>query len=456
MSPEASQAESQDAAGHTDIAALRRVVTPIGSDTRVEQLADIIQRGEYAGLLCLPVVDDGRPLGTISRNQLTDIFLLRFGRELYGSRSAAEVMNRAPLIVADDLSLEDAAKYVAANIGSPISEDFIITRNGRYDGMGVVIDLLGAMQTRLAHNARQLAQAYRQLQSSQAALVQSEKMASLGQMVAGVAHEINTPLGYVRNNVDMIQGVFGQLRELLGEYDRLAQMLTDDGADEQALGRQLVTVTSAARELHDSGVLDDTAALFGDTLFGVDSIKELATNLRNFSRLDAAKVAEVSLNDCLDQTLVIANHALKGKVKVLKRYGDIPRISCSPSQINQVLLNMVTNAVQAIDHDGGKLLLQTKADGAWLRVRIQDNGKGIRPEHLPRIFDPFFTTKPIGQGTGLGLSISYQIVEAHGGRIEVASAVGKGTRFVVSLPLEPPTHSTAAAQAAASSNRGTR
>jgi signal transduction histidine kinase len=444
MSPEASQ-PAVSAAANAEIVAMRRALNAIDPATTVAEVADIVQRPEYAGMLCLPVVDHGQPVGTISRNQLTDIFMLRFGRELYGSRPVTEVMNRAPLLVADTLSLEAAAQYVAANIGSPISEDFIITRNGRYSGMGVVIDLLGAMQARVAQNARQLAEAYGQLKSSQAALVQSEKMASLGQMVAGVAHEINTPLGYVRNNVEMMQGVFAQLRELLADHAELARMLTDESTGEQALGQQLSKVGAAAQELQDSRLLEDTEALFGDTLFGVDTIKELVLSLRNFSRLDAAKVAHVSLNDCLDQTLVIANNVLKNKVEVIKRYGEIPPVACSPSQINQVLLNMMSNAAQAIEHDQGKLLLKTEADGAWVRVSIQDNGKGIAPEHLKKVFDPFFTTKPVGQGTGLGLSISYQIVQAHGGTIHVASVPGKGTRFVISLPVEAPPNSAAAA-----------
>jgi len=428
MSPEASQPAVAAPAPAADLASLRRSVAPITPATTVLEVADIIQRREYAGLLCLPVVDRGIPLGTVSRNQLTDIFMLRFGRELYGNRPVAEVMSRKPLLVTDSLSLEEAAQYVAANIGSPISEDFLIIREGRYSGMGVVIDLLGAMQARLAQNAQQLSLAYGQLQSSQAALVQ---------MVAGVAHEINTPLGYVRNNVEMVQGVFAQMRGLLGEHERLVQMLTDEATEEQALSQLLFKLSAEAHDLQDSRLLEDTEALFGDTLFGVDTIKDLVINLRNFSRLDAAKVAQVSLNDCLDQTLVIANNVLKNKVEVIKRYGEIPRVACSPSQINQVLLNIMSNAAQAIEHDQGRLLLKTEADGGWVRVSIQDNGKGIAQEHLQKVFDPFFTTKPVGQGTGLGLSISYQIVQAHGGTIKVASVLGKGTRFVISLPLTP-------------------
>ncbi len=453
MSPEASQPAAPaapDAAPVTapadaSIARLCRSVGGIAPATTVAEVADIIRRPEYAGLLCLPVVDRGQPVGSISRNQLTDIFMLRFGRELYGSRPVTEVMNRKPLLVEEGLPLEDAAEYVAANIGTPISEDFVVTRQGRYLGVGVVIDLLGAMQARVAQNAAQLAEAYGQLQSSQAALVQSEKMASLGQMVAGVAHEINTPLGYVRNNVEMVQGVFGQVREMLAEYDRLTRMLTDETTDEQNLSQLLFKLSSEAHDLQDSKLLEDTEALFGDTLFGVDTIKELVINLRNFSRLDSAKVAEVSLNDCIDQTLVIANNVLKARVEVIKRYGEVPPVACSPSQINQVLLNMMSNAAQAIEHDQGKLLLKTEADGNWVRVSIQDNGKGIAAEHLSKIFDPFFTTKPVGQGTGLGLSISYQIIQAHGGTIQVASVPGKGTKFVISLPAAAPVAAVATA-----------
>jgi signal transduction histidine kinase len=226
-------------------------------------------------------------------------------------------------------------------------------------------------------------------------------------------------------------------------------MLTDENTDEQGLSQLLFKLSSEAHDLQDSKLLEDVEALFGDTLFGVDTIKELVINLRNFSRLDAAKVAEVSLNDCLDQTLVIANNVLKNKVEIIKRYGEIPPVPCSPSQINQVLLNMMSNAAQAIEHEQGKLLLKTEAEGTWVKVSIQDNGKGISPENLQKIFDPFFTTKPVGQGTGLGLSISYQIVQAHGGTIHAASVPGKGTKFVISLPLAAADPSAAAGLASA-------
>ena len=419
----------------TDIAALLTRAQPISPKTRISDVGDLFLHEDCARLLSLPVVQDGVVVGSISRYQLINIFLMRFGREVYGGRPVSQVMNPQPLLVPLDQPLESAAQYVAANISSPITEDFVITENGRYLGIGIVLDLLRAMEQRVAASTASLSEAYSQLKDSQAQLVQSEKMASLGQMVAGVAHEINTPLGYVRNNVEMMQGVFEQLREVLGDHERLLDLMAAEAPDEDAIHQQLLKASSASAELRENQTLDDTAALFKDTLFGADQIKELVVNLRNFSRLDQAKVAEVDLNDSLEQTLVIARNVLKGKVEIIRRYGEIPPVPCSPSQINQVFLNLISNAAQAIDHDDGRLLLKTEADGDYVHISVQDNGKGIAQEHLQKIFDPFFTTKPVGQGTGLGLSISYQIVQAHGGKLRVASIAGKGSRFIVSLPL---------------------
>lgn len=414
-------------AASTGLHGLRVDVPPLAIDTSVEATADVFLRAEWASLLSLPVVQDGRCVGSVSRHQLNAIFLRRFGREIHGPKPVARSMNPRPLVVELDATLEDAAAYVIAHMGSPITEDFVLVENGRYRGMGRVMDLLSALRLRVET-------AYTRLKESQTQLVQSEKMASLGQMVAGVAHEINTPLGYVRNNVEMMQGVFAQTGELLADLDQWLALR--GGASREQAEQVLQRLSQHWVDLRDSGTLEDVAALFDDTLHGVDTIRDLAVNLRNFSRLDLAREDRVNLNESLDQTLVIAHHVLKNKVEVIRRYAPIPPVRCSPSQINQIFLNLMTNAAQAIEHDQGKLLLRTEHDGAFVRVHVQDNGKGIAAEHLPRIFDPFFTTKPVGQGTGLGLSISFQIARAHGGRLDVASEPGRGTKFVLTLPVE--------------------
>ena len=164
---------------------------------------------------------------------------------------------------------------------------------------------------------------------------------------------------------------------------------------------------------------------------------EIVSNLKDFSRLDRSKVTSFNLNDGLASTLMLAKHQLKS-VAVTRQFGEIPAIICSPSQINQVFLNLVTNAAQAMEGTQGKITLTTRADGDGVLVEVADSGKGIPPEILPKIFDPFFTTKEVGKGTGLGLSISFKIIEQHGGRITVDSVVGTGTTFKVWLPLTPP------------------
>ena len=428
--------ESPAAKPPANVLALRRSVEPITPSTTVNDAADLILSAGYSEMLCLPIVAAGRPVGVISRHRFNEIFLTRFGREIYGRKPVERFMNPTALTVEYDLPLEAAAEVVGAQLAAPITEDFIITHEGRYIGMGVVVDLLAAMQKRLAVQVQQTAVAYKKLKTSQAALVQSEKMASLGQMVAGVAHEMNTPLGYVRNNVEMLEGVFGQMNEALLQHEKLTALLGDPEADEATLGQQLAEVAALDAGLRGSGMLEEAAALFGDTLFGVDQVKDLVVNLRNFSRLDEAQTSDVHLNECIEQTLTIANSVVKDKARIVKQLAaKLPAFKGGPSQINQIILNLVTNAAQAIGHGSGEITLTSWSDAKAVHLSVADNGKGIAAEHLPRVFDPFFTTKGIGEGTGLGLSISFQIAQAHGGQLSVRSEVGRGTTFTFSVPL---------------------
>ena len=398
----------------------------------VNDVADMFMDESHGKLLSLPVLDGDRPVGLISRARMQQVLFRQYGRELFGKKPVTSIMNDAPVVIESDMALNEASKAVTERLKFPVTEDFIITEGGRYMGMGAVMHLLNAMEAQLAKQTQDLAAAYKELKASQLQLIQSEKMASLGQMVAGVAHEINTPLGYVKNNIEMMEMFFDANRSLVAAGNGLADALLAPNTTEQDLQEKLAALAELRQQ--PSGEVDDMLKLFADTRFGVDQISELVQNLKNFSRLDRAAAADVDLNECLDSAVLLARNVLKTRVEVVKQYGPLPRISCMPSQLNQVFLNMLTNAAQAIEGPG-KILLKTEADGDWLKVSVQDTGKGIPADVLPRIFDPFFTTKPVGQGTGLGLSISYQIVQQHGGDIRVTSQPGKGTRFTVRLPL---------------------
>jgi signal transduction histidine kinase len=188
--------------------------------------------------------------------------------------------------------------------------------------------------------------------------------------------------------------------------------------------------------LREAATVKELGNMLGDGLHGIEQINEIVTNLKNFSRLDRSKVSRFNLNEGLDSALIIARNAVKTKT-IVKNYGDIPPVECSPSQINQVFLNLITNAAQAIPDKTGTITLNTRQEGDQVKVEVADNGHGIARDVLPKIFDPFFTTKEIGQGTGLGLAIAYKIVTEHGGSISVQSEVEKGTVFTVTLPVKP-------------------
>src|SRR5690606_15752784 len=304
-------------------------------------------------------------------------------------------------------------------------------------GMGMVTSLLEKMEQRVAARGQALVRANQHLKASQAHLVQSEKMASLGQMVAGVAHEINTPLGYVRSNVELARDFSQRTATALIAGGNLVRTLLDERATDEEIGEHLAVATTELEAVAETGILDELGNLFDDTLHGLGEISELVVNLRNFSRLDRARVDRVNLNECLESALTIGRNLIKQKAEVVRHYGDLPEVECAASQINQVLLNILTNAAQAID-EFGEITVATRVQDEQVEISIRDNGCGMPESVRARIFDPFYTTKPVGQGTGLGLSISYQIIEQHGGAIEVSSTPGAGTEFILRLPLRQP------------------
>ena len=301
------------------------------------------------------------------------------------------------------------------------------------------------LEQRVTERTAELRSALERLRESEAQLVQTEKMSSLGQLVAGVAHEINTPLAYVKNSVANVSDRLVDLEQAIAQSEQLLALLRSPAPDAAALEACFSSLGERLEQLAREGVLHDLEVLTRDGLHGIEQIADLVTNLRNFSRLDRSRVASYNVNESVRGTLLIARPLLRN-VEVDKRLGEIPSITCSPSQVNQVLLNLVTNAAQAIDKPQGCITVTTRCEGAaQVAIEVADNGRGMAPEIQSRIFDPFFTTKDVGKGTGLGLSIAYKIVASHGGRIDVRSEPGRGSTFTVILPLEPPPEAVAAA-----------
>jgi len=251
-----------------------------------------------------------------------------------------------------------------------------------------------------------------QLVDAHAQLVQAEKMASLGNLVAGIAHEINTPVGAIHSMHDTLVRAVEKLTEAI------EQDFPESYHEHRGLQRALQIIQDSNRVIES----------------GTTRVTTIVKSLRNFARLDEVELVQVDLHEGLEDTLTIVNHDIKNRIEVVKNYGDIPRVFCYPSRLNQVFLNILNNARQAIDGKG-TISITTSQVGEEVHVEIGDSGAGIAPEHLEKIFEPTFTTKIAGEGTGLGLSICRQIVEEHKGRIEVESEVGQGTMFRVVIPL---------------------
>ena len=268
----------------------------------------------------------------------------------------------------------------------------------------------------------------RKLSDAHNKLMQSEKLASIGQLAAGVAHEINNPIGFIFSNFGTLEQYLGDVFHMLDTYEQAETSITDTAV--------LARLRALKQELDIGYLKDDIPALMAESKDGIQRVRKIVQDLKDFSRVDARQEWEsVDLHHGIDSTLNIVNNEIKYKADVIKAYGQLPEVQCLPSEVNQVFLNLLVNATHAIKTERGTITIRTGTEGSNAWVEIEDDGAGIPAENLQRIFDPFFTTKPVGQGTGLGLSLSYGIVQKHGGKLDVRSEVGKGTCFRMTLPI---------------------
>lgn len=302
-----------------------------------------------------------------------------------------------------------------------------------YSNLRALVEATTAAQVQ----TQKLEKALQDLQQTQAQLIQTEKLSSLGQMLAGIAHEINNPVNFLHGNLKHVDEYVHDLLDMLGAY-------------QAAFPEPPELVQQKMDAIDLEFVASDLPKTVASMKIGTDRIREIVLSLRNFSRLDGSERKAVNIHEGLDSTLLILNHRTKAGISITKEYGDLPLVECFPSQLNQVFMNILNNAMDALleqeDAERSKtILIRTMVlEGDRVRISIKDNGPGIPEEIRAKVFAPFFTTKPINQGTGLGLAISQQIIEKHQGQIQIWSEPNQGTEFWIDLQTHPAQVSAAA------------
>jgi two-component system, NtrC family, sensor kinase len=308
-----------------------------------------------------------------------------------------------------------------------IFTEYPFTDRSGNEKRGTVITLHDTTELKTTMDA--LGKAYKELQASQAQVLHSEKMASIGQLAAGVAHEINNPIGFISSNL----GTLGKYLERMTGFMNSQTGLVEHAASTEARKE----LAALRRELKIDRIIPDIGKLIDESLDGANRVRKIVKDLSTFSRVDQGNSEVADLEECLESAVTIVWNELKYKTTLNRNYGKIPPLNCYPQQLNQVFMNLLVNAGHSIKEQG-LITITTWSDKDTANVSIADTGCGIAPEHLTRIFEPFFTTKEVGKGTGLGLSISYDIIKKHHGDITVESTVGAGTTFTVRLPLKNP------------------
>lgn len=277
----------------------------------------------------------------------------------------------------------------------------------------------------------------KEIKDANTQLMQQEKMASIGQLAAGVAHEINNPIGFVNSNLGTLNNYCEDIVELITAYRKT--FLKYNAIDEKQLEREIILkdlekLSNMEKEIDLEYLLGDIISMIDESKEGVGRVKKIVQDLKDFAHPGQETPSHADINKNIDSTLNIVWNELKYKVKVIKDYGNLPLLNCYPRQLNQVFMNILINASHAIEKEG-EISIKTRGDDDYIEIWISDNGVGISQENLQKIFDPFFTTKDVGKGTGLGLNLSYNIVNKHKGELKAISEVGKGSTFIIKLPI---------------------
>ena len=413
---------------------LRRLLVTLGRDQRVDKMPQEVDRLRAS-------VDTVLSRKSAIHSKLVQLAATPVVANTTNLRLAVQDLYKSSVARVDQarLMLSLYAVVLLAAVG------FVAFRlHGTYRQINVANGELATLNESLEHRVEErtseLAGTLDELKESQVQLVQAEKMSSLGQLVAGISHEINTPLLYLANNAELIQERVAAARGFVDQCLIAFSIKPDSFADrseyQAAFVSALKDLKTLLRDEDLAASLEEAQDLVRDSIAGLGELTEMAQSLKDFSRLDRAPVSSFDVNAGIDKTLMIAKNIVKNKADVRKFYGELPEIECSPSQINQVFLNIVTNAAQAIETHGEIVISTRLYDPEHVVISVSDTGCGISPENLSKIRDPFFTTKEVGTGTGLGLSIVDEIIRSHGGELLVESQVGKGSTFTVILPIK--------------------
>ena len=326
-------------------------------------------------------------------------------------------------------------------ITKPFQQEEVLARVKLHLKLHVLAEKLEEKDMLLEQKVVEVSKAYEDLQKMQIKLIQSEKMSGLGQLAAGIAHEINNPINFIAGNLDYAQEYAHNLLKIIHLY-------------QEDYVNPTPRIQAAIDEIELEFLEEDFIKILNSINFGTQRIQEIVKSMRIFSRVDEAEVKTVNIHEGIDSTLTLLHHRLKAKpdhpeIELIKEYGQLPQVECHAGQLNQVFMNIISNAIDALDESNqqrsfaeiqqhpNRIQIFTKViDDNWVAIHISDNGRGVCETVGPKLFDPFFTTKPIGKGTGLGLSISYQIiVEKHGGRLYCQPVSGKGIEFVIEIPI---------------------